>query len=179
MAVALPRSRSPSTLPPDRFEGATAGYVDRPQTGWGPVIGRERRRVRPMIALHPSRPHRRSNSDHPGKSTYSGEIDYRFHTFQTGYRFSGSRLTSLVDTVYLYKSSVTKDQHTQCSMLQVYAVRLSSQATDTPALVQLARASSKNLSPNDKIHITSTSCRRWTHATSMSAEITRLFHDSF
>ena len=35
----------------------------------------------------PSRPRRRSNSDHPGKSTYSGEIDYRFLTFQTGSRF--------------------------------------------------------------------------------------------
>jgi len=33
MAVALPRSRSRRTLPPDRFERATAGYVDRPQTG--------------------------------------------------------------------------------------------------------------------------------------------------
>ena len=67
MAVALPRSRYPRTLPPDRFERATAGYVDRPQTGWGPVIGRERRRVRPMIAPPPSRTRRRSNSDHPGK----------------------------------------------------------------------------------------------------------------
>ena len=35
----------------------------------------------------PSLPRRRSNSDHPGKSTYSGEIDYRFLTFQTGSRF--------------------------------------------------------------------------------------------
>jgi len=40
----------PSYAHPDRFERATAGYVDRPQTGWGPVIGQERRRVRPMIA---------------------------------------------------------------------------------------------------------------------------------
>jgi len=50
MAVALPWSRSLRTLPTDGFERATAGYVDRPQTGWGPVIGRERRRVRLMIA---------------------------------------------------------------------------------------------------------------------------------
>jgi len=49
-----------------------------------------------MVATPPSRPRRRSNSDHPGKSTYSGEIDYRFLTFQAGYRFSGSRLTSLL-----------------------------------------------------------------------------------
>ena len=49
--VALPR-----TLPPDGFQRATAGYVDRPQTGWGPVIGRERRRVRPMIAPPPFAP---------------------------------------------------------------------------------------------------------------------------
>ena len=87
MAVALPRSRSPCTLPPDGFERATAGYVDRQQTGWGPVIGRERCRVRLVIASPPSRPRRRSNSDHPGKSTYSGEIDYRFLTFQPGSRF--------------------------------------------------------------------------------------------
>jgi len=52
MAVALPQLRSPRTLPADRFERATAGYVDRPQTGWGPVIGR----VRPMIAPPPFAP---------------------------------------------------------------------------------------------------------------------------
>ena len=44
---------------------------------------------------------RRSNSDHAGKSSYSGEIDYRFLTFQTGSRFSGSRLTSLVQDLCL------------------------------------------------------------------------------
>jgi len=55
MAVALP-SRAPPYPPPDRFERATAGYIDRPQTGWGPVIGRERRRVRPMIAPPPFAP---------------------------------------------------------------------------------------------------------------------------
>jgi len=37
--------------------------------------------------LPPSRPRRRSNSDHAGKSSYSGEIDYRFLTFQTSSRF--------------------------------------------------------------------------------------------
>jgi len=71
IAIALPRSRSPRTLHPDRFEHATAGYVDRLQAGWGPIIGRERRPYRPLIAPSPSRPRRRSNSDHPGKSTYS------------------------------------------------------------------------------------------------------------
>ena len=81
IAVALPRSRSPRP-----FWARNC----RPM-----LIVQERRRVRPMIAPPPSRPLRRSNSDHPGKSTYSGEIDYRFLTFQTGYRFSGSRLTSL------------------------------------------------------------------------------------
>jgi len=34
-----------------------------------------------------SPPPRWSNSDHAGKSSYSGEIDYRFLTFQTGSRF--------------------------------------------------------------------------------------------
>ena len=48
---------------------------------WGPVIGREQRRVRPVIAPPPSRPHRRANSDHAGKSSYSGIL-----TFQTGSR---------------------------------------------------------------------------------------------
>ena len=41
---------------------------------WGPVIGRERRRVRPVIAPA-SCPRRRSNSDHAGKCTYSDEIE--------------------------------------------------------------------------------------------------------
>ena len=51
----------------------------------GSVIGRERRRVRPVTP--PLRPRRRSNSDHAGKSTYPGEIDYRFLTLQTGSQF--------------------------------------------------------------------------------------------
>jgi len=54
----------------------------------GSVIDREWRRVRLVIApTSPFAPHRRSNSDHAGKSTYSGEIDYRFLTFETGSRF--------------------------------------------------------------------------------------------
>ena len=39
----------------------------------GPVIGREQRRVRPVIP--PSCPRLRSNSDHAGESMYSGEIE--------------------------------------------------------------------------------------------------------
>jgi len=54
MAVALPRSRSPRILPRP-FWAATAGYVDRPQAAMHPVIGRERRRVRPVIAPPPLR----------------------------------------------------------------------------------------------------------------------------
>jgi len=54
MAVVLPRSRSP--IPPSRFGRATADYVDRPQAALGPVIGRERRRVRPVIAPPPFAP---------------------------------------------------------------------------------------------------------------------------
>ena len=34
---------------------------------WGPIIGREWRRVRPVIAPPPSLPRRRFNSDHAGK----------------------------------------------------------------------------------------------------------------
>jgi len=53
MAIALPRLRSPRTLP-GRFGRATMLIVRRRQ--WGPVIGRERRRVQPVIAHPPSRP---------------------------------------------------------------------------------------------------------------------------
>jgi len=51
MAVALPESRSP-VPPPSHFRRATAGYADRPQAGWGLVIGR----VRLMIAPPPFAP---------------------------------------------------------------------------------------------------------------------------
>ena len=61
-------------------------WCHRPETAPGPAGDR------PFA----SPPRRRSNSDHAGKSSYLGEIDYRFLTFQTGYRFSGSRLTSLL-----------------------------------------------------------------------------------
>jgi len=88
---------APPYPPPGRFGRATADYVDRPKAALGS-------RHQPGTALgpagdHPSPPsppaRRRSRSNHAGKSSYSGEIDYRFLTFQTGYRFSGSRLTSL------------------------------------------------------------------------------------
>ena len=42
---------------------------------WGPVIGWERHRVRPVIAPPPLRPRRRFNSDHAGKSSYSGDLN--------------------------------------------------------------------------------------------------------
>jgi len=86
MAVVFPRSCSP--VPPRAVLGVplpTMLIVRRRR--WGPVIGRERRRFRPVIAPPPaSRPRRRSNSDHARKSSYSGEIDYRFLTFQIGSR---------------------------------------------------------------------------------------------
>jgi len=67
MAVALSRSRPPAVLgaPP-----RATSIVRRRR--WGPVIGRGRRQVRPVIAPPPSHPRRRSNSDHAGESTYSG-----------------------------------------------------------------------------------------------------------
>jgi len=79
---------SPVTLPrnpPVRFGRATADYVDRPQAA---LVSRHR----PGTAPGPSgdRPSPllwRSNSNHAGKSSYSGEIDYRFLSFQTGSRF--------------------------------------------------------------------------------------------
>jgi len=63
--------------------------------------------TRPLLAVsraHPSRVQRcpTGRGRRGGKSSYSGEIDYRFLTFQTvpgfksGYRFSGCILTSLL-----------------------------------------------------------------------------------
>jgi len=73
-ATVLPRSRSPVPSP-GRFGCATTRYVDRPQAAMGS-------RHRPGTAPGPvgdrpppSRPRRRSNSDHAGKSTYSGKIE--------------------------------------------------------------------------------------------------------
>jgi len=82
MAVVLPRSPSPLAV----LGAPLPAMLIVCRRRWGPVIGRERRRVRPVIAHPPSRSRRRSNSNHAGKSTYSGEIDYRFLTFQTGSR---------------------------------------------------------------------------------------------
>jgi len=79
-AEALPR-----TLPPTVLSAQLPAMLIVRRWRWGPVIGREWRRVRTVTP--PSRPRRRSNSDHAGKSTYSAEIDYRFLTFQTGSRF--------------------------------------------------------------------------------------------
>ena len=76
MAVALPRSRSPRTLPWPFWTRHCPLLIVR-RRRWGPVIGRERRRVRPVIAPPPLRAPGGwlSNSDHAGKSTYSGEIE--------------------------------------------------------------------------------------------------------
>ena len=101
MAVVLPRSCSSVPPPPGRFGRATADYVDRPQAALG---SRHRLGTAPGPAgdrPSPFAPRRRSSFDHTGKSSYSGEIDYRFLTFQTGSRFSGSRLTSLVQDLCL------------------------------------------------------------------------------
>ena len=95
MAVSLPRSRSLRTLPPDGFERATAGYVDRPQTECGPVIGREWRRVRPMIVRR-STPITQVTVRTRAKSITGFSLSKPVPGFKTGYRFTGSRLTSLV-----------------------------------------------------------------------------------
>jgi len=82
MAVVLPRSRSP--VPPGRFGRATANYVDRSQAALG---SRHRPGTAPGPAGERPPPRRRSNSDYAGKGSYTGEIDYRFLTFQTGSQF--------------------------------------------------------------------------------------------
>jgi len=78
--VALPR-----TLPPAVLGAPLPAMSIVRRRRWSSVIGRERCRVR--LVTPPSRPRRRSNSDHAGKSTYSGEINYWFLTFQTGSQF--------------------------------------------------------------------------------------------
>ena len=77
--------RAPTYPPPAVLGAPLPAMLIVRRHRWSPVIGREWRRVRPVTP--PSRPRRRSNSVHAGKSTYSGEIDYRFLTFQTGSRF--------------------------------------------------------------------------------------------
>jgi len=99
--------RAPPYPPPDRFEHTTAGYVDHPQAGWGPVIGRERRRVRPMMAPAPFAPP--AGDPTPitqvkvrtrAKSITGFSLSKPVPGFKTGYRFSGSRLTSLPATYH-------------------------------------------------------------------------------
>ena len=82
MAVVLPRSCFP-VPPPGRFGLATADYVDRPQVALG---SRHRPGTAPGPASDRPTPRWRSNSDHAGKSSYSGKIDYRFLTLQTSSR---------------------------------------------------------------------------------------------
>ena len=86
MAVVLPGSRCP--VPPAILGVPLPTMLIAHRWHWGPVIGRERRRVRPVIAPPPLRvPAGDLTPDHAGKSWYLGEIDYRFLTFQTGSRF--------------------------------------------------------------------------------------------
>jgi len=74
--VALPRSRSPVPSPTQPFWVRHCRICWSSAGGDGvPVIGREWRQVRPVITPPPLCPRRRSNSDHAGKSTYSGEIE--------------------------------------------------------------------------------------------------------
>jgi len=79
-AIVLPQSRSPVPYRP--FWACTADYVDRPQAA---LRSRHRPGTAPGPAgdcpSPPSCPHRRANSDHAGKSSYSGIL-----TFQTGSR---------------------------------------------------------------------------------------------
>ena len=84
------RCASPVTLSrtPSHFGCATADYVDRPQVALG---SRHRSGTAPGPAGDRPSPLRAPagdlTPDHAGKSWYSGEIDYRFLTFQTGSRF--------------------------------------------------------------------------------------------
>ena len=81
-----------SNVPTARNVGQLFGHVRRQ---WGTVIVRERRRVPSGDCPPPSHPRRRSNSDHAGKSTYSGEIksldqDPGLATLVPGMRFPGN-----------------------------------------------------------------------------------------
>jgi len=80
---------APPYPPPSRFERATAGYVDRPQAGWGPVIGRERRRVRPIDPTPITQVKVRTRA----KSITGFSLSKPVPGFKTGYR-----LTSLIAT---------------------------------------------------------------------------------
>jgi len=88
MAVVLPRSCSP--VSPGRFGRATADYVDRLQAALGPVIGRERRRVRPVIAPPPDDPTpiTQVKVRTRAKSTTGFSLSKPVPGFKTGYRLS-------------------------------------------------------------------------------------------
>ena len=88
------RCASPVAIPPYpplcRFGRNTAGYVDRPQAAMG---SRHRPGTAPGPAGDP--PRRRSNSDHAGKTAYSGDIesldrDPGIATLVPGTRFPGN-----------------------------------------------------------------------------------------
>ena len=93
MAIALPRSRSPVPSP-GRFGHTTAGYVDRPQAGWGPVIGRWSPLPLRAPAGDPT-PIAQVKVHTRAKSITGFSLSKPVPSFKTGYRFSGSRLTSL------------------------------------------------------------------------------------
>jgi len=88
---------------PGSFGHATADYVDRPhRRRWGPVIGWERRRVRPVVAPPPLRalagdptPITQVKVRARAKSTTGFSLSKPVPGFKSGYRFSGCRLTSL------------------------------------------------------------------------------------
>ena len=78
--------------PPPAVLGAPLPAMLIVRRRWGPVIGRERRRVRPVIAPPPFAP---PPAIHAGKSTYSGEIesldrDPGIATLVPGMRFPGN-----------------------------------------------------------------------------------------
>jgi len=98
--VALPR-----TLPPAILVAPLPTMLIVRRRRWGPVIGRERRRVRPVIAPSPLRtpagdptPITQVKVRTRPKSTTGFSLSKAVPGFKSGYRFSGCRLTSLVIT---------------------------------------------------------------------------------
>jgi len=98
MAVVLPRSRSPG-----RFGRATADYVDRPQAALGshhrPGTAQGPAGDRPSSLRAPAgdpTPITQVKVRTRAKSTTGFSLSKPVPGFKTGYRFSGSRLTSLI-----------------------------------------------------------------------------------
>jgi len=87
--VAIPR-----TLPPAVLGAPLPAMLIVRRRRWGPIIGREQRRGQ-AGDRSPSRPRWWSNSDHAGKSTFSGKIesldrDPGIATLVPGMRFPGN-----------------------------------------------------------------------------------------